>query len=144
MGTALRERLIQACFFTLVVELMSIPSTYGQGSSRSQLLAEPLLWEPVFGDSTRKGNLAEGVVVVECDPIWDGGVFGVLPGIALGGMFGITGICGEHDSCAPYLLIGAVAGAGIGALLDSMSCHAEQFRRPENEIESADGAMADG
>ena len=60
----------------------------------------------------------------ECDPVWDGPLFGVLPGIAVSTFAVAFSFCGEtaDDDCGSRIVFGGIAGAGAGLLLDKLHC----------------------
>ncbi|MGH7567062.1 MAG: hypothetical protein ACREK2_09555 [Gemmatimonadota bacterium] len=69
-------------------------------------------------------EVVEPVRGKECDPIWDGPLFGVLPGIAVSTFVVAFSFCGEtaDDDCGSRIIFGGIAGAGAGLLLDKLHC----------------------
>lgn len=112
----------------MAFDLVSMTTLFAQANT-----AEELLMEPFAGPDSLKYKYedsaarAVGAVTTSCDPIWDGALFGILPGVAIAGFPSITGAgCGDNDSCAPRVIKGAVIGAAIGTLLDYTQCHRQE------------------
>lgn len=101
---------LSLCFLTLL-STVAIP-TYAQGVSHRNFDMPP----PVRVNDE------------SCDAIWDGSLFGILPGVFVGAMFTLGEGCGgsARDGCQKYFLGGAALGAALGAVLDWSRCNREQ------------------
>lgn len=78
----------------------------------------------------------------ECDPIWDGFLAGILPGI---GISWLTIASRECTDCTARMVAWGAAGAGIGGLLDQLHCESDDSEAsPEHLTISRNGSREDG
>lgn len=83
-----------------------------------------LVLVPTVAIAQDSPEVVEPVRGKECDPVWDGPLFGVLPGIAVATFQVAFSFCGEtaDDDCGSRIIFGGIAGAGAGLLLDKLHC----------------------
>lgn len=58
-----------------------------------------------------------------CDPVWDGALFGILPGVFVGMLHAVY----RPDTSNPgsgvgSIALGAAGGAAVGAVMDELNC----------------------